>query len=934
MKSNYHLSRLAIRWPGLNRFNIAIILLLLAVAASGWFPVAQALGDRSSGESNPFSRPMLMDTCATATSINPAALPFLDDSTTVGMSNDIDPGPGGCATGPGADVVYRFTPTVTDSYTIGATPGDVNFDLSLYVVTDCTSPAISCVTGANERAVGKTEFFTTTLNAGTTYFIIVDGALTGTAGPFHFSVHRGAIPNETCATPEVIDVSRLPFSTTGTTFDANNDFNPGTPCLRSNATARGGDVVYQFTPSDTQTYVIRATPMANFDVSVYVVTNCNTFAGCSSSDGFGGGDPEEVRRPLTEGVTYFIIVDSFREDAGDFMLAVEPTIPIAPDAPTNLVATAINGNQIDLQWQDNSDNEQGFRIERSLDGSSFATIATTGPNTTTFSDTTVDANTTYFYRVFAFNNFGSSAPSNIASATTPAPPPPPVPVIMVSPELVDFGTVNIMATATVTVSNAGGVALMISAITGPNAPFSLVNPPSLPLTIAPAQSVDLTVKFTPPAAALFTGAFTLTSNDPARPIVTVNLQGVGTAAPVPNLDFGSLLLNFPSGESVVSIDVRNTGNADLIISSIRGPRAPFFTSGAPPLTATLKAGESFVMNIAFSPSAPGVFLGDITFLNNDPDNSIALLRLRGTSTPENELLKLKAPTLVTAIRGQMRTLSVIATNGTNTNIQLSATSLAGGTFTDQGSGRGQLVYTPPADATGTQRLTLTARDTANRMKTLQILISLADAASTHGVQIIFTPPETASNPPTSVLANDLSITALGANPEPLGVEPQVAAGLIGYVIYRSDSPNPAPSLSSIVGVVGASATSFTDTVPAAAGSTQVFFYTATALYQTGTESTASNSTSNAPRMTGLEFKKKTVRFQAANSNIAVGAVLVVNGQQTFTLIHNGTFIQMDKDARSMPGNLRPRDIFTGGSSNRVQVRNPNGSVSSEQTLNR
>ncbi|MEW6210199.1 MAG: choice-of-anchor D domain-containing protein [Acidobacteriota bacterium] len=922
MKSGFNLSRLAIRWLGLNRFHFAIILLLVASVTAGWFPSEALINS---------SRPLPMDTCATATAINPAALPFLDDSSTAGMGNDVDPGAGSCAPGPGADVVYRITPTVTDSYTIGATPGDVNFDLSLYVVTDCSIPAATCVAGANERAVGKSEFFTATLNAGTTYFIIVDGALLGSAGPFHFSIRRGAISNETCASPIVISASQLPFSTTGTTFDANNDFNPGTPCLRSNSTARGGDVVFQFTPSDTQTYVVRATPMANFDVSVYVVTNCNTLAGCSSSDGFGGGDPEEVRRPLTDGVTYFIIVDSFREDAGDFTLAVEPTIPIAPDAPTNLVATAIDSNRIDLQWMDNSDNEQGFRIERSLDGSNFQTLATTGPNTTTFSDTTVDPNTTYFYRVFAFNNFGSSAPSNIASATTPAPPPPPVPVIMVAPDMVDFGTVNVMATATVTVSNAGGANLVISAITGPNAPFSLVDPPALPVTIAPAQSIDLTVKFTPTAAALFTGSFTLSSNDPARPSVEVPLRGVGTAAPVPNLDFGSLLLNFPSGESVISIDVRNTGNADLLISSIRGPRAPFSASGAPPLPATIKAGEGFVMNIAFSPSAPGVFLGDITFLNNDPDNSVALLRLRGTSTPENEILKLKAPTLVTAVMGQTRTLNILATNGTNTNIQLSATSLAGATFTDQGSGRGQIAYTPPADATGTQRMTITARDTANRMKILQVLISIAEAASTHNVQIIFTPPETASNPPTGVLANDLSITPLGA--EPL-IEPQVAAGLIGYVIYRSTSPNPAPSLSSIVGVVGSSATSFTDIVPAEASSTQVFFYTATALYQTGTESAASNSTSNAPRMTGLQFKKKTVRFQAANSNVAVGAVLIVNGQQTFPLIHNGSFIQVDKNARSTPGNLRPRDTFTSGSSNRVQVRNPNGSVSAEQTLNR
>src|SRR5436305_9602103 len=65
---------------------------------------------------------MAGDTCAAATVINPAALPFFDEATNAGAANDIDPGPSACAPGPGSDVVYSFTPAATDRYRFGAPP--------------------------------------------------------------------------------------------------------------------------------------------------------------------------------------------------------------------------------------------------------------------------------------------------------------------------------------------------------------------------------------------------------------------------------------------------------------------------------------------------------------------------------------------------------------------------------------------------------------------------------------------------------------------------------------------------------------------------------------------------------------------------------------------------------------------------------------------
>ncbi|MCI0470946.1 MAG: trypsin-like peptidase domain-containing protein [Candidatus Aminicenantes bacterium] len=96
-----------------------------------------------------------------------------------------------------------------------------------------------------------------------------------------------------------------------------------------------------------------------------------------------------------------------------------------PAAPSNLAANASTCNKIDLTWTDNSDNESSFKIERSTNGVNFSEIASVGANVTSFSDTTAAENTTYWYRVRAYNSGGYSGYSNTVSATTPVCPPAP-----------------------------------------------------------------------------------------------------------------------------------------------------------------------------------------------------------------------------------------------------------------------------------------------------------------------------------------------------------------------------------------------------------------------------------------------------------------------------------------------------------------------------
>ncbi len=576
-------------------------------------------------------RPAAADTCAAATVINPAALPFVEESTLANAANDIDPPPPGCAPGAGNDVVYSFAPSVTDTYTVGVTP-TTSADLSLYIVTDCSNPAGTCVAGTNANGFDRGESLTHTLTAGIRYFIVVDTpTLDVNAAGFHFSLRRGGAANDTCATATVIDPSRLPFSVFSTTFGAANNLDPGTSCFLTALSTRGPDVVFQFTPVDTQQYIITVTPSARYDTSVYVTTDCSTVAGCSASDVRGSGSAEILRVNMNAGTTYFIVVDGFGGDAGDFTLLFGPSIPRGPAAPSDLTATATTAAQINLAWHDNSNDELGFRIERSLDGFNFSEIATVGANVTTFADTNVVADTIYFYRVSAFNNLGNSDPSNIAFAQTPANPIPVNPVIVVTPPSIDFGSVRVTQsdTRTVTITNSGAANLIVSSISDPGGPFSLVNKPALPLTLESTQSVTVSVRFAPVFIGLANSSFAIQSSDPVAQVSTVTLTGNGVGAPVANLDISPASVDFGTTTTSKKLDLTNTGEADLLISSILPPISPFAISGA--VTGTLKSGEKKTLTVTFSPPSLGVFTSGLTIINNDPDSLLLFVPLRGTN---------------------------------------------------------------------------------------------------------------------------------------------------------------------------------------------------------------------------------------------------------------------------------------------------------------
>ncbi len=122
------------------------------------------------------------------------------------------------------------------------------------------------------------------------------------------------------------------------------------------------------------------------------------------------------------GDSFYPLLPDIRQSVSNF---IENGCEILPlNAPTQLAATLIAPDDVELTWQDNATNESAYVLERSKSfNTNYQVVATLPANSIGFTDLGLEPQTGYFYRVKAITGSISSGYSNevfIATGATAA----------------------------------------------------------------------------------------------------------------------------------------------------------------------------------------------------------------------------------------------------------------------------------------------------------------------------------------------------------------------------------------------------------------------------------------------------------------------------------------------------------------------------------
>jgi hypothetical protein len=133
-------------------------------------------------------------------------------------------------------------------------------------------------------------------------------------------------PNDTCA--GAIDIPCGPFSLSGTTQWAMNDYAQASSNSCTGYISAGNDMVYKFTVQAGANIDVTYTTTA--DGSFYIVTDCAVLDPCEiGADDTYTGQPEIIQHTFSTAGTYYMILDSYGAGYGTWTLVGTLTCPTA-----------------------------------------------------------------------------------------------------------------------------------------------------------------------------------------------------------------------------------------------------------------------------------------------------------------------------------------------------------------------------------------------------------------------------------------------------------------------------------------------------------------------------------------------------------------------------------------------------------------------------
>lgn len=385
--------------------------------------------------------------------------------------------------------------------------------------------------------------------------------------------------------------------------------------------------------------------------------------------------------------------------------------------------------------------------------------------------------------------------------------------LTLSPGYFNFGAVpvNTSTTITITAKNVGDRPVVLNGTTLTSASQFALSGLKTPATLAVAQTLTFTVKFSPTLAQSQSSTLTLLSNAAnTRAVVWMNGTGTKssvTAAPT-RATFGNVAVGVTNSQT---IQLKNAGTSGLTISAATATGSGFSVSGIT-LPLSLAVGKTATFNIAFSPKAAGSISGTASVVGNFPAITI--------------------PVTGTGVSGS-RVISASATTENFGNVTVGSSSSATVTLTDTGNSSvtisGLSFSGTGISASGAVNTTL------NPGQSTPITVRFAPT-TTGSISGSVAVASNATNSPLAILVTGAGVAA-AAHSVSLNWAASNSSGVTGYNVYRSTvSGGPYTKLDA----APVTALDYTDT---SVQSGTDYFYVLTSVASNGTQSSYSTQVS-------------------------------------------------------------------------------------------
>ncbi len=419
------------------------------------------------------------------------------------------------AVGSGADVGHSVAISASSQVVVAGTSAGGDDDVAVVVLTGTGPPGTPSGLGATIGNVQVVLAWTAPASDGgssiTGYKVersadagVSWTVLTASTGSATTSYTATGLTNGAAYSFRISAVNAVGTGTASTTASATPDVVPGTPTSVATVSGNGVATVSWIAPASNGGTALTGFTVAWTSNAVQgVISGWATVTAATTS---------YMATGLVNGATYTFTVSATNALGTGAASASAAAVPYTRSgAPSNLVATALAGGQVNLTWSPPGDNGgagvTGYRIERRVGGGEWAVlVSNTSSTLTSHLAIGLDPAFSYEFQVSAWNAAGMGDLSTTSTAVTP-----------VAPTTTTTSTTSTTSTTTTV------------APTTTAAPVTTTQPPATTATtVAPTTTAAPATTTQPPATT--TGTTVVPATTTVAPSATTAVPST-TAAP-------------------------------------------------------------------------------------------------------------------------------------------------------------------------------------------------------------------------------------------------------------------------------------------------------------------------------------------------------------------------------------------------------------------